>query len=679
MASVQDAVGETTQRPIPALTVIDAEGYVIGWTQGAEELLGYAPEEILGRPGAELLMPDELRGRIWDWSGGTGDAEYRTGLFELRRRDGGRMLARVEISRLATVDGTASWIVSTTPAEAGVTSMSVLRPLLSLAPIIVAVWDRDLRCAWMNDGARRVRDILPGFAIGRGLREVEPGRDTPAIVQLAEEVLERGTPVIDCESFWPGSGDGGDGGRSLSVSLFRVEGVDRRPLGVCLLAIDITHSKARHRLALLREASVKVGTTLDVRRTAQELADLAVPVLADYVTVDLAESILPEVEPLDRLPPSGMRIPAFYRAGMASIHEGIPEALWRRGEPVYVPPSSPFTAALHSGRPHFEPEMNTSPGTWLDRDPDRARLIRETGMHSLIVVPLKARGEILGVTVLVRTETQAPFSRDDLLLAEELAATAALSLDNARRYTRERNAALLLQRHLLPSRVSGGDALEVSSLYRPSGSRRTASGDWFDVISLTRSRIALVVGEVTGQGLTAAASMGRLRTAIRTLTDLDLPPHELLTRLDDVYAREAKENGAAGSPEGIMEGTVLYAIYDPFLRRCTMASAGHPPPAIVDPSGRVVFPELPAGPPIGMGLGSHESIHHDVSGGTLLALYTDGLIGGRDSDPGTGMERLGAALAQASGPLDSLCSTLIDTMVHDGTTDDVTVLLVRTL
>ncbi|GLZ07944.1 membrane protein [Actinomadura sp. NBRC 104412] len=673
-------MGETTQRPIPALTVIDSEGYVVGWTQGSEELLGYAPKEILGRSFTDLLMPDELRGRIWDWSGGAGDEEYRTGLFELRRRDGGRMLARVEISRLATVDGTASWIVATTPAEAGVTSMSVLKPLLSLAPLIVAVWDRDLRCVWRNEGARRFRDIIPGFALGHRLSEGEPGPDTPTIAHLAEQVLERGTPVIDCESFWPGRpGDGGDGGRSLSVSLFRVEGVDRRPLGVCLLAVDITHSKARHRLALLREASVKVGTRLDVRQTAQELADLAVPALADYITVDLAESILPEVEPLDRLPYSDVRVPTFYRAGMASIHEGIPEALWKRGEPVYVPSSSPFTAVLHSGRPHFEPELDTSPGTWLDRDPDRARIIRETGMHSLIVLPLKARGEVLGVTVLVRTETQTPFNRDDLLLAEELAASAALSLDNARRYTREHNAALLLQRHLLPSHVSGGDALEVSSLYRPSGSQQTASGDWFDVIALSRSRVALVVGEVTGQGLTAAASMGRLRTAVRTLADLDLPPHELLTRLDDVYAREAKENGAAGSPEDIMEGTVLYAIYDPSMRRCTMASAGHPPPAIVDPSGRVVFPELPAGPPIGMGLGSHESIHRDVGGGTLLALYTDGLIRGRDSDPGTGMERLGAALARASGPLDSLCHTLIDTMVSDGTTDDVTVLLVRTL
>jgi hypothetical protein len=148
-----------------------------------------------------------------------------------------------------------------------------------------------------------------------------------------------------------------------------------------------SNSKARDHLDLLREASVRLGSTLDVVKTAQELAELAIPVLADYLTVDLPEAMLPGTEPLQRLAATETGSPVFRPAGVASVHDGAPESLWERKETVFVPPRSPFTEVLHSRRPHFEPLLDNSPGTWLDLDPDRARTIHAIGMHSLIVIP----------------------------------------------------------------------------------------------------------------------------------------------------------------------------------------------------------------------------------------------------------------------------------------------------
>jgi PAS domain S-box-containing protein len=423
----------------------------------------------------------------------------------------------------------------------------------------------------------------------------------------------------------------------------------------------------------IAKASLRIGTTLDVKKTAQELADVAVPALADYATVDLAGTVLPEDEPLHRLDSSDVRIPVFRRAGMASIHEGFPEAIYRLGEAVYVPPESPFTGVLTSGRSYFEPIMDTSPGGWIDSE--RLAVIRKTGIHSLIIVPLRARGDILGDAVFVRTDNSAPFSPEDLRLAEGLAARTALSLDNARRYTRERTASLALQRHLLPRKVSGGDALDVASRYLPADVRYGVGGDLFDAIPLSDGRIALVVGDVTGHGINAAAGMGRLRAAVRTLAYLDLPPDEVLCRLDDLVARISEQFSES---EGSL-ATFLYVVYDPASRYCTMATAGHPPPAIVTPDGTVTFPPLPTGTPIGLGVRTYESVRLELPEGSLIVLYTDGLIETREDSLDAGMDRLRAALSQdPTALLEDLCTTVINTMVADPFDDDIALLIART-
>ncbi|WP_083949631.1 SpoIIE family protein phosphatase [Herbidospora yilanensis] len=650
----------------PAVAVVDGTGSVIGWTRAAEELTGYLAADIFGRPIGTLLPP-----------GGERPGAYlpRTGMVEVRRRDGEVVIVRADAAPLTLGDDGQrgeSWLVSAIPVAIDLSSdtSALLESLIGSFPVALAIWDRDLRCVWFNEAAEQLQDGYPYYRIGRSLTEVIPGIDNEGVRDAMREVLADGRPMIDREAHWSYEGEE----RVLSISLLPLAGVDGRPLGVCSVALDFSNSKARDHLDLLREAGVRLGSTLDVMSTAQELAELAIPVLADFVTVDLPEAVLPGTEPLRRLATPEAGAPVFRRAGVASVHDGAPESLWERGEAVFVPPRSPFMEVLHSRRSHFEPVLDTSPGTWLDLDPDRARIITATGMHSLIVVPLEARGDVLGVAVFARSTNPAPFSRDDLLVAEELVTRAALSLDNARQYTRERLTALALQRDLLPQNLCGSGAVEVASRYLPSDAHEGVGGDWYDVIHLPGGRIALVVGDVTGHGINAAATMGRLRTAVRALAYLDLTPDELLTHLDQLMTEDALTPEAMGA-------TCLYAVYDPSTGRCTMATAGHPPPAIVSPSGEVTFPSLPAGTPIGVGLGTFQSHDLDLSPGTLLALYTDGLIETRQADLDAGMARLADALAHAasrSATLDRVCATVIDSIVGDAPAeDDIALLMAR--
>ncbi|MFJ4919149.1 SpoIIE family protein phosphatase [Streptomyces sp. NPDC088725] len=667
-----------------AVAVIDSQGMVIGWSADAEALMGYTAADVVNRSAEILLTSHGETAATPSWADHVRAREGWSGVVEVRHRDGHGVHVGLQASPMSGADGRTDWLVSAAALSEAlarpILSESVLDALLDHAPIGLAVWDRALRCTWLNNTAERRSGALSHQRLGRRLTESVPGLDTKSVEAAMARVLETGEPVIDREFRWISPEDEED--RVFSASYFRLEGADGSPLGVCSVAVDISNSWARERLAVLNEAGTRIGSTLDVMSTAQELADVTVPLLADFVTVDLEESVQLGEDPPERLTATAAGVPVFRRAGVASIHAGAPESSWARGEPVVVPPSSPFARAFSSGQSHFEPELDTSPGTWFDDDPQRAMSVRETGIHSMMVIPLKARGVVLGVATLVRTTTDRPFTRDNLLLAQELVTRASLSLDNARRYTRERAAALALQRQLLPRSLSGGSAVDVASRYLPTDTHDGVGGDWFDVIPLSGARVALVVGDVVGHGINAAATMGRLRTAVNTLADMDLAPDELLAHLDDLVTRMGQEEAGAGSDEfamPVMSATCVYAVYDPVTRKCTIARAGHPPPAIVDPSGRVTFPDLPSGTPIGLGLMTYESVELELPVGSVIALYTDGLIETRQADIDTGLDRLGAALSLTGKPLEDLCAQVVDTIVaKTPSEDDVALLLART-
>ncbi|MFI8949697.1 SpoIIE family protein phosphatase [Streptomyces sp. NPDC053750] len=433
-------------------------------------------------------------------------------------------------------------------------------------------------------------------------------------------------------------------------------------------------AEARGRLSLLNEAGTRLGTTLDMGRTAEELAEIAVPRFAELVVVDLVESVLAGEE----APPGRPRPDAALRRVAAWAGEDSRDTpIGGVGAPVDYPAGTPQARCLETGQPVTDSVVTaalTGPPPGRGHPVD---LLGE-GVHSYLGAPLSARGSVLGLVGFYRRGRTRPYEQDDLTLAGELAARAAISLDNARRYRREHHASLTLQRSLLPHVLPQPVAVDLASRYLPADVTAGVGGDWFDAIPLSGMRVALVVGDVPGNGLQAAATMGRLRTAVRTLTGLDLLPEEMLAHLDDLVSRTPDESADEQDPA--TGTTCLYAVYDPVSCRCTAARAGHPPPALLTPGGDARLLDLPAGPPLGLGgIHPYESATTDLPAGSLLTMYTDGLLkesrGYGDTDARTG--QLLASLNRAGPALEDICDRVTDTLVPGGPHDDVALLLAR--
>ncbi|MGW7257343.1 SpoIIE family protein phosphatase [Streptomyces sp. NPDC054834] len=421
---------------------------------------------------------------------------------------------------------------------------------------------------------------------------------------------------------------------------------------------------ARERLDMLYDAGVGVGTSLDVSRTAEELAELAVPRFADFATVDLFDAVIEGAEPRPGT--------ALCRTACSGIRNDAP--LYQVGRRIRYVASSPQARSLATGRAVVEPRLRDAPG-WLAQDPKRTGQVVEYGIHSLITVPLRAGSLVLGVANFWRSQKPEPFDAEEQALAEELVARAAVSIDNARRYTREHSMAVTLQRSLLPRSLPDQSALEIAYRYLPA--QAGVGGDWFDVLPLSGARVALVVGDVVGHGLHAAATMGRLRTAVHNFSALDLPPDELLSLLDELVARIDQDETPADGSAVVTGATCLYAVYDPVARRCTVARAGHPPPAVVRPDGSVDFPDVPAGPPLGLGGLPFEAAELELAEGSRLVLYTDGLVEDRDRDIDEGLELLGTALKRAGDSPEDTCRAVLDRLPARPS-DDVALIVART-
>ncbi|MFF1442245.1 SpoIIE family protein phosphatase [Streptomyces sp. NPDC058295] len=411
------------------------------------------------------------------------------------------------------------------------------------------------------------------------------------------------------------------------------------------------------RLSMVNEAGVRIGTTLDIARTTQELADHAVERFADLVTVDLLDAALHSHEFSNEGPL------VLRRTARASVTDDGPEPGPATQELHTCPDGSPEALALITGQPAKHHGDAAAPR-----------------VHSTLVVPLRARGATLGVARFSRHRNPDLYDDEDLLLAQEIAARAAVAVDNARRYSYARATALTLQRSLLPRGAPRQSAAEVAYRYLPAGDKVGVGGDWYDVIPLSGARVALVVGDVVGHGIHAAATMGRLRTAVRTLADIDLPPDELLTHLDDIVLRLSGEasDDVDGEVAGDLGATCLYAVYDPISRRFTLARAGHVPPALVTPDGTAEILDLPPGPPLGLGGVPFEAAEFELPEGSLLALFTDGLVESRDHDVDAGLTRLRQALVQPAPSLEEICDHVIEALLPTRPDDDVALLLART-
>jgi len=502
------------------------------------------------------------------------------------------------------------------------------------------------------------------------------------------------------------------GDRLLAVNV-RPTAPRGRPAGTVVTLRDTRELRAlagragvaQERLKLIYDAGLRIGATLDVGRTAEELAEVAVPRFADVVTVELLEPVLRGDEPTVG---AGAEL---QRMAVKGVAEEM--AIYRVGGVIRYVAGTPMATGLASGRPVLVGDLTAS-DAWRQQDPDGTQRVLDSGIRSLITTPLQARGVVLGLANYWRSGASGTFEEEDLAFAEELTARAAVAVDNARRYTREHTTAVTLQRSLLPQTLPEQSGLAVAHRYLPA--HAGVGGDWFDVIPLPGARVALVVGDVVGHGLHAAATMGRLRTAVHNFSALDLPPDELLNHLDELVthidtdeARAADlgtgtgaepDTGSRGVPDGagtwaggsegdhdgvpgrtgITGATCLYAIYDPVTGRVTLATAGHPAPAVIGPAGTVSFPEVPVSPPLGLG-GSVpvETAELTLSEGSRLVLYTDGLVENRDRDIATGLELLRTALAAgANRTPEETCTAVLDAMLPAHPSDDIALMVART-
>jgi PAS domain S-box-containing protein len=553
-------------------------------------------------------------------------------------------------------------------------SIRELDALFDQSPIAMVFMDRELRARRTNAAFRRLAGLPDEALIGRRPAEVGDLGMCGASGEraLVEQVIGRGVPVVDVHLEQTLSGER----RVLSWSAYRVTDngqvlgavgslhdiTDRVQAVTALRQANARLQQANIRLDLLQRAGSQIGTTLDIRRTAREQAALAVPELADRVAVDLCEQVLQGEDPLR--PESGL-----LRLRRVAVRDAANRARFGFGEGdlITVPVTHPPAATFLRG----EPLLARNPAEILRHapyTPGNVETILARGVHTLIMVPLTARGATLGLAGFGRAENPEPYGEADVRLVSDLAARAAVHIDNARLYTREHNAAITLQRSLLPQAIPEVPGLDIAYRYQPASRAAEVGGDWFDVIPLDGGQAALVVGDVTGHSIHAAALMGQLRTAIVALARLGHPPGEIMAQLSSRLAAHSDEAGA----------TCLYAEYDPKSRRCRLTSAGHPPPALRHPGGTVEFPDLPGGVMLGVGHRSYPATDVDLAPGSVLALYTDGLVEQPGQDIGTGMSRLARALA--AGPARSL-NQLGDSMLASlapRPRDDIALLLART-
>ncbi len=432
----------------------------------------------------------------------------------------------------------------------------------------------------------------------------------------------------------------------------------------------LTVQRAQPGPGWLSGAAARIGSTLDLGRTAREAAGVAVPGFADAAAIFAPERMLAAGEPAWQQ--SGHAAVRRLAARLAGQPQAVTDKLLRPGETFVIDKNSPSFRAMASRGPVVFDRLDAETADRIARHPGGREVA--SGYASFLAMPLIARGAVVGCATFGRSARHPAFGPADLTAVGDLAAHAAVCLDNARLHDRERRIARALQQGLLPARPAVLPGLEVARRYLPVGDN-IVGGDWHDIVSLPGGRTALIVGDAMGHGPDAAAVMVQLRTAAHILTALDLPPEQVLSRLDIMAA------GLAAAP---FAATCTCTVIDPREGSCVIAQAGHHPPVLVHPGGTTQVLDLPSGVPLGLGaeagIGVFQAAKVAMPPGAALALYTDGLVESRTCPLEDGMaslrQTLASALARPRATLQSSCTTVTKKLRQHGE-DDITLVLAR--
>ncbi|MFJ8109701.1 SpoIIE family protein phosphatase [Streptomyces sp. NPDC096132] len=670
---------------------IGPDGLVDQWSLRAEQIFGIPADRAVGMDPIEAFIDPDLRERGQRKMAEILDGREWTGVVPFRMPDpvpgggrGERGLAEVYVMPTRSLEGenaAVCIVVDVRTLRSIETDLAASQAIFGQSPFGFLLIDPDLRVRRANERFASVFGGTPDDHRGKGVHDYLPRPEADRVSATLRRVLETGDSITDMHvtGFVPGS----DERRHWSINLYRVHSGTGRPIGIAWLGTDITARRAaareaaaaRRNLALLNEAGARIGNSLDLETTARELLDVVVPGFCDLATVDLYQGLLAG----DETPPgladgsAELRRVAFSSAVSDAPYSatGAPVAV---GAVHHFPFNSPCADALRTARPQ------SIPG-------EEGGLVQST-----LAIPMVAHDTVVGLAQFSRTKGSEPFGDRDRDLAVELAARAAVCIDNARLYRREHERALILQRSLLPPGDPVASGLDIACRYLPGNASTDrpseVGGDWFDVIELPGHRTALVVGDVMGRGLRAAVAMGELRTAVRTLALLDLEPAEVLSALDEIarglgtpggvqQATRAARRPREADLSEVYLATCVYAVYDSVTRRCTFANAGHLPPVLVEPGEPALMLDVPPGMPLGVGGEPFEEVEVDLPEGALLALYTDGLVESRDHPLDEGLQAFVGALTDPSSPLEDVCDHVLNTLdTHHGE-DDIALLMAR--
>ncbi|MFF3751877.1 SpoIIE family protein phosphatase [Streptomyces sp. NPDC002018] len=655
------ADGDPAANRVAAISV-DAHGHVDGWSPEAGALLGYRGDEVIGRSVLDLVEESRRHAMAKGL-----DARRWIDRSVLRHKAGGTVPVDMVLQPMLTEGRLTLWLISRPPGLMVDSGIGLLARAWTQSSAAIVVWSRELRVLWANDRTCQLFDMDVGQMRGRRITEIlTPDDQHYAVEEKVRQARDSGVArSIHTYEKVPGE----NRPHEWVLHIDPVRDLYGTVVAVCSMARDNSAEFwARQRLTLLDEARRNIGLSLDVGRTARELTGLSVPDLADIAMVHL----LPEALGTDRSVSRGR--PAVRLVAMSGDASGQIRAGHLADEQTmstwHVVDRRSLLGRALSERRAVRVDLPHEAAVWPELRSDLA----PDGRGGAVCAPLTARGTTLGVVTFLRREV--PFDAEDLLLVEELADTTAMCIDNARNYEREHNTALALQQSLLPREPPAQNAVDAAYGYRPADLAAGVGGDWFDVIPLSGARVALVMGDVVGHGVRAAATMGRLRSVVRALADIDLQPEELLTGLDDIVNRMDQET-ETGSPDPEVGASVLYAVYDPTSRRCRLARAAHVEPLLVLPDGTSRLLDLPEGPPLGLGGLPFESVEVVLPEESLLVFFTDGVVKSRDRDLGEGIARLQECLSAATSSITAVRDKILTAVLPESAHDDAALLVAR--
>ncbi len=423
-----------------------------------------------------------------------------------------------------------------------------------------------------------------------------------------------------------------------------------------LRALDSARANAA-KLQFLADTSVVLASSLDFHTTLANVARLAVPTLADWCSVEMVEDGQLRTLVVAHVDPEKVALAEKLQKRFPTDHDA----------------SHGAGAVLRTGRSELLPRITDDMLVALARDDEHLALARSLALRSALIVPLIARGRVLGVLSLIWAESNRTYGPDDVGFAEDIARRAAIAIDNAQLHSQISEAALNLQRAALPESLPSVAGWEMAARYLPAG-RTEVGGDFYDAIECGEGDVVLVVGDVMGRGVSAAATMAQMRSAVRAYAVIDPEPKTVLHKLDRLF----------GADDIAQLVTLIYLITDRNKGELTIANAGHLPPLLIGEAGARLV-EIPASLPLGVRPEERQVVTIPFPAGATVLAYTDGLVERRDEDIDVGLARAREyARVLAGAPLETAVVALVEKMrdarlVSGDASDDVTVLALRRL